>query len=26
MFWNEAAAALAWERTVDFLQRYLPVE
>jgi len=26
MFWNEAAAAAAWERTVDFLQRYLPVE
>jgi len=26
MFWNEAAAAAAWEHTVDFLQRYLPVE
>jgi len=26
MFWNEAAAAAAWERTVDFLQRYLPIE
>ncbi|HEY1280697.1 MAG TPA: dienelactone hydrolase family protein [Acidimicrobiales bacterium] len=26
MFWNEAAAAAAWERTVDFLDRYLPVE
>jgi carboxymethylenebutenolidase len=26
MFWNEAAAAAAWARTVDFLQRYLPVE
>ena len=26
MFWNEAAAAAAWERTVAFLQRYLPIE
>jgi dienelactone hydrolase len=25
MFWNEAAAAVAWEHTVDFLRRYLPV-
>jgi len=25
MFWNEAAAAAAWTRTVDFLQRHLPV-
>jgi carboxymethylenebutenolidase len=23
MFWNEGAAAAAWARTVDFLQRYL---
>jgi carboxymethylenebutenolidase len=26
MFWNEAAATAAWARTVDFLQRHLPVE
>jgi carboxymethylenebutenolidase len=26
MFWNEAAAAAAWARTVDFLRRYLPLE
>jgi carboxymethylenebutenolidase len=25
MFWNEAAAAAAWDRTVAFLERYLPV-
>ena len=25
MFWNEAAAAAAWERTVAFLQQHLPV-
>jgi carboxymethylenebutenolidase len=25
MFWNEVAAAAAWERTVDFLERNLPV-
>jgi dienelactone hydrolase len=25
MFWNEAAAAAAWEGTVAFLQQYLPV-
>ena len=24
MFWNEAAAAAAWERTVAFLQQHLP--
>jgi carboxymethylenebutenolidase len=24
-FWNEAAAAAAWERTVAFLQQHLPV-
>ena len=25
MFWNEAAAAAAWERTVAFLRQHLPV-
>jgi carboxymethylenebutenolidase len=25
MFWNEAAATAAWERTVEFLRRHLPV-
>jgi carboxymethylenebutenolidase len=25
MFWNEAAAASAWEQTSSFLARHLPV-
>jgi dienelactone hydrolase len=25
MFWNPSAAAVAWDQTVAFLERYLPV-